>query len=56
MGWPSSVQTAHVLLVLSHCLFIALLVYLFAVGASVSSSQTFFSWLLLSQSFSEERQ
>lgn len=54
MGWPSSLQTAHVPLVVSLCLFIALLVYLFAVGASISSPQTILSRPL--ESFGEERQ
>lgn len=54
MGWPSSLRTAHVPLVLSLCLFIALLVYLFAVGASISSPQAFLSRQL--ESFGEEWQ
>lgn len=54
MGWPSSLQTAHIPLVPSLCLFIALLVYLFAVVASISSLVTFLSWPF--ESFGEERQ
>lgn len=54
MGWPSSLRTAHVPLVLSFCPFIALLVYLFAVGAPITTLQTFLSWPL--ESFSEEWQ
>lgn len=54
MGWPSSLRTAYVPLVLSFCPFIVLLVYLFAVGAPITTLQTFLSWPL--ESFSEEWQ
>lgn len=54
MGWPSSLRTAHIPLVPSLCLFIALLVYLFALVASISSPVTFLSWPF--ESFGEEQQ